>query len=174
MLCPVLGDSEGQQKVMGETCARLRTCGHQVIVIGSLLDGKLPPNDGARVIPLLVPKRLFPRTALVEEAIDDLMAYLADFRPQLIHLTDQFDYRIVERIGELYPLVVTHGTLSPPAKILPRLVSLLRYRRQSRALRVAHAILTADHLREEAHLPETIKVYEEAVRSGVKAKHRAA
>lgn len=113
MVSPTLGDAYGQERVMRDSSRLLRQAGHDVYFIGDQKTGEIPDCEGYRLIPGLssVHTLTHPRRANRIQA--QAVQYALEIEPDVIHFIEQFDFRLMQRLSDLYPTILTAHTVAP-------------------------------------------------------------
>jgi len=112
-LSPTLGDAYGQERIVRDTNTLLRADGHQTFFLADHLVGALPPCDASftlsglsQINSLSFPWRVF-------QIKKKLKQILCQINPDVIHLVDQIDARLMRFISRLYPSLLTAHTVAP-------------------------------------------------------------
>ncbi|MFM8269652.1 MAG: glycosyltransferase family 4 protein [Pseudomonadota bacterium] len=112
-LSPTLGDAYGQERIVRDTNAILRENGHQTFFLADHLVGALPPCDASFTLPGLAQVNTLSFPWKVFHLKRKLKATLREIDPDVIHLIDQFDFRIMNFLSQRYPCLLTAHTVAP-------------------------------------------------------------
>jgi glycosyltransferase involved in cell wall biosynthesis len=112
-LSPTLGDAYGQERIVRDTNTLLRSSGYQTFFLADHLVGALPPCDASFTLPGLSEINSLSSPWKVFQVKRKLKHTLREIDPDVIHLIDQFDARIMRFISRLYPCLLTAHTVAP-------------------------------------------------------------
>lgn len=121
MLSPTLGDAFGQERVMRDSSDLLRKAGHEVFFLAESLQGNVPDSDGIQLVKGLQIHALSSPT-LVKTVKRQVLAYCQNVRPDIIHLIDQFDPRILNILSKNFPTMMTSHTVATSCPASTRLI----------------------------------------------------
>lgn len=128
MLSPVVGDAYGQERVMRDSTHLLRGAGHEVSFIAESSRGAVPENDGLTLVPGLSALRWNSRRSAVNEVLTRVHGALDKFQPDIVHLVDQFDFRVQEVLCANYPVFLTSHLMSTTCPSSTRLTRTASHR----------------------------------------------
>ncbi|MBI1862394.1 MAG: glycosyltransferase family 4 protein [Deltaproteobacteria bacterium] len=111
ILTPTIGESYGTEQVVKETGEGLTEAGHTVHFVAGRGSGPLPAFPGDFLDSLFAINSFSSRT-LVRETNDRLLRLAQTFSPDIIHLMDQLDPKILEPILARYHVVLTSHTVA--------------------------------------------------------------
>lgn len=121
MLSPTLGDAFGQERVMLDSSELLRKAGHKVFFLAESLQGNVPDSDGVQLVKGLHIHALS-SPMFVKTVRRQVLSYCQSVRPDLVHLIDQFDPRILEILCKNFPTMMTSHTVATSCPASTRLI----------------------------------------------------
>ncbi len=122
MLNPVLGEAFGTERVLADSTAILRRAGHKVFLLGDEVRGQVPDSDGYHLIPGLHGARLLMWPTRVRRLMDLAFAQIEKFKPDVVHLLDQYDFRFMKELCDRYRVVMTAHLVSATCPASARLI----------------------------------------------------
>ena len=98
---------------MRDSIELLRRAGHSIFLLGTTRQGNLPDVDGVSLVPEIAGLTIHHSPFTVHQARKALLKELDRLRPDLVHLIDQFEYRIMRSVSQAFPTVLTAHTFAP-------------------------------------------------------------
>jgi glycosyltransferase involved in cell wall biosynthesis len=122
MVSAALGGAFGQERVLSLSTELLRNLGHEVFFLADKEAGPIPPCNGFTFIDGL--SSLGTLSPLLDSIRirNALRRFFRECQPEIVHLVDQFDFRIMDFIASEYPTVMTAHTVSPTCPAATRLI----------------------------------------------------
>ncbi len=108
-----LGEGFGTERVLANSVRLLRAAGHQVFLFGEKISGEVPKVEGVQAIPGLYGQGILSSPFHVRQLITQMTKTLANWKPDIVHLLELGDYRMMARLCETYPVVLTAHLVSP-------------------------------------------------------------
>jgi len=112
-LSPSLGDAYGQEKILEREVSFLRDTGHSVYLVGDEIIGTPPPCDEMITIPGISSLHSLSAPLHFLKIEKTLLDRLKKIAPDIVHLIDQFDARLMRSLAKRFPTVLTAHTVAP-------------------------------------------------------------
>jgi glycosyltransferase involved in cell wall biosynthesis len=122
MVSPTIGDAFGQERVVRASARLLQERGAEVFFLGDRQTGELPPGTAAELIPGLSSLHTLSPWREVRQRHQQALQFLQTVRPDVVHLVDQFDFRLERALCRHYPVVLTAHSVSPTCPASTRLI----------------------------------------------------
>ncbi|MEZ4751104.1 MAG: glycosyltransferase [Bdellovibrionota bacterium] len=111
LMNPTLGAAYGQEGVLHRLGAGLSERGHKVFYVGEHILGDFDPLGGYALVPGLSQSSWTDRSS--KTPLRALLNTLQCVGPEIVHLHDALEARLIAGIRRLYPTIFTAHTLSP-------------------------------------------------------------
>lgn len=112
-LSPSLGDAYGQEKILEREVRFLRETGHSVYLVGDKILGTPPPCDEMVAIPGISSVHSLSTPFHFRKMEKTLLEHLKKLAPDVVHLIDQVDARLMRSLAKKFPTVLTAHTVAP-------------------------------------------------------------
>lgn len=112
-LSPTLGDAYGQERILEREVRFLKESGHRVYLIGDQIRGVPPLCDDVFTVSGISGLNSLSSPQQFLELKNKLLKILEEIKPDIVHLIDQFDSRIMKAVANGYPTVLTAHTVAP-------------------------------------------------------------
>jgi glycosyltransferase involved in cell wall biosynthesis len=113
MVTPQIGTAYGQEKVVFQSTELLENAGNDVFLLAECQKGALPDHRGVCLVEGVSSFHNLTHLGKVKQALSQIDRFLEKVQPDLIHLHELLDPRIVERLSLYAPLVFTAHTVAP-------------------------------------------------------------
>lgn len=123
MVSPYLGDHAGQERVVRDSTNLLRGDGHEVYHLGDQHLGTIPPSDGHLILDGICRIGFATYGSRVNSLHARALQFIEACGPDVVHFTDTFDHRFVNRIVAKYPTVLSVHSVSATCPAGSRLIA---------------------------------------------------
>jgi len=108
---------------MKDSARLLRDAGHEVFFVGERIVRQVPKCEGYTLIQGLSSLHWLSSRAQVKALHRQVIDYLSTINADVVHLIDQFDYRLIRTLNQNFPTVMTSHTVATTCPASTRLVS---------------------------------------------------